>query len=97
MIDKYKTEGYVIEKLDEAVKNVLYICQMYKIPLYISAAVENNDEGTVYRNTVHSATANYINLKDDKIRKYMLIANGYEPVPPREVVDFDIDEVLGGE
>lgn len=94
MITKYRTEKYVEEELDKALNKVMYICQMHKIPLFISAAIENTDDETVYKNAVYSATSNYINLADDKIRKYMLVTNGYEPVPRREVMDFDIDEVL---
>lgn len=82
------------EELEEAINRVLYICHMNQIPVFVSAAVKNSDEGTEYINSMFSSTANAINLKDDRIRKYMLIANGYEPVPPREVVDFDIDEMF---
>lgn len=55
--------------------------------------VENNEQETKYKNMVYSSTANYINLKDDKIKKYMLVANNYEPVPPREVFEIDMGEI----
>lgn len=93
-ISEYKIDEENKRMLQDAINRVMYICQINKIPAFVSVAIENSNEGTDYHNEVYSSASNYVNLKDDRIRKYMLIANGYEVVPPREVVDFDIDELF---
>lgn len=93
-ISEYKIDEENKRMLQEAINRVMYICQINKIPAFVSVAVENSSAGTEYQNEVYNSTSNYINLKDDRIRKYMLIANGYEVVPPREVNDFDINELF---
>ena len=71
---------------------VLQICQINNLPVFMSVATENSSEGTVYKNMVFSGTANYINLANDRIRKHMLVANDYEVVPAREVAVFDVGD-----
>lgn len=92
-ITKYQINEDVEKKLNAALDEVLSICQVNNFPVFISAAVANDKDRTEYKNLIYSSTAHFINLKDDKIRKYMLIANGFEAVPPREVVSFDLDDL----
>lgn len=92
-ITKYKTDADTEAEIESVMLQLMRICQLHKLPFYVSVAVENNDQETKYKNMVYSSTANYINLKDDKIKKYMLVANNYEPVPPREVFEIDMGEI----
>ncbi len=84
--------------LDKKLNEVLELCQIYHIPFFASVAVKNSDQETEYNNIVYSAQSHAIRLHDDRIRKYMLIANGnFEVVPGREVVPFDPFGVIKNE
>lgn len=65
-------------------KNLVMVCQICHVPVFAAAAVKNSENETEYTNYIYSATAHRILLKDDRIRKYELIADGFEVVPPRE-------------
>lgn len=94
MKKEYNIDEETRSALTDAVNRVMYICQLNKLPAFVSIAVSNNENSTEYLNEVYSSTANYVNLTDDRVRKYMLIANGYEVVPPREIVNFDVNELF---
>lgn len=72
------------EMIDEAMKNLIMVCQICHVPVFAAAAVANSESETEYVNAIYSATAHQIHLSDDRIRKYELIADGFEVVPPRE-------------
>lgn len=90
---KYKLSDDKSEELNTLMLGLLQFCQINKLPMFMSVAVANNTEETAYKNYIYSSTANYINLKDDKIRKHQLIANGFEAIPPREIIEFDIGDM----
>lgn len=78
-------------EVDMALRRVLEICQIHKLPMFASVAIENNENDTKYDNIIYTGQAHNFLLKDDKIRKYMLIANGFDAVPPRENIEVDMD------
>lgn len=88
---KIQKEGY--EQIDKALKDLLELCQIYHLPAFACVATENDDKETKYNAIVYSAQSHQINLKNDKIRKCMLIANGFEAVPARESFSMDMDEM----
>lgn len=72
-------------KIAEKKLNELFLhCQAYNIPMFGTIAVSDTGETTYYINSAFSAAGHLINLKDDQIRKHMLVANGFEVVPARE-------------
>lgn len=82
----------VKEKIDE----VLELCQLYRIPMFVTIAEEDNADGTKYYNRMYSAKAHGIQLADDKIEKHVLIASGFSAVPPRDALELDMSAVLSG-
>lgn len=89
-ITTYKLPDQQRNELDKKMRELLEICQIYHVPFFASCVIENNDSGTEYSNMIYSAQSHNIKLKDDRIRKYMLIANGeFDVVPKREIVSFD--------
>ena len=76
--------------------DLLEFCQGNKIPMFTAVAVENNENETKYENMVYGNYSHYIELKDDRIRKHMMIANGFEVVPPRDTLTINLSEVLHG-
>lgn len=96
-ITKFKLTDEEAMEVEERLKSLLEICQIHHIPMFASVAIENSEEGTVYNNIVYSGQAHKINLKEDYIRKCILVADGFEAVPARDSVSFDMEEVFGDE
>lgn len=82
-------------ELDGKLRELLALCQIYHIPMFASCAVASNNEETEYLNIIYSAQSHSMLLHDDRIRQYMLIANGsHEAVLKRENLMFDPFGVL---
>lgn len=94
-ITNYTLSKDAINEIDTKLRDLLEVCQIYHAPMFASVAIENSDEGTKYNNVTYSAQAHQISLKDDHIRKCILVADGFEAVPEREAVSFDMEEVFG--
>lgn len=89
-ITAYKLSSQQRNELEEKMRELLEFCQIYHVPFFVSCAVKNDDSETEYSNMVYSAQAHNMKLQNDRIRKYMLIANGeFDVVPKREIVAFD--------
>ncbi len=78
-----------LKKIKAMLNEVLLSCQICNIPFYAAIAEADDGKSTSYARYVHSAGANHISLSDDQIRKHILIANGFEPVPMREKQSFE--------
>ena len=74
--------------LQEKMEAVLDYCRMAEIPVFLSAAVSNDERGTEYLNMFYGAKTNSISLTDDQIRNHILVADGFSAVPPREKSSF---------
>lgn len=46
---------------------------------------------------MYSAKAHNIHLSNDLIEKHVLVANGFVPVPPREAVELNMENLYGNE
>lgn len=68
--------------------------QMYNVPMYASVVVSNTDEDTKYQRAVNSAQSHAIYLTKDEIRKHMLVANGFDVLPPRNITVLDAENEL---
>lgn len=85
----------VKELFEEKAQELMELSRIYKVPMFFSFV---DIEAEKYHNRVYSAAANGIHLTDDQIEKHILISNGFQAIPPREVVDMDMDmlEELNG-
>lgn len=89
---KYEIDDYSYQEIDEQLKKLLELCQIYHLPMFACVSVKNDSNETKYDSVVYSPQAHQINLKDDRIRKCMLVANGFETVPPRDSFNLNMDE-----
>lgn len=71
------------------INHFLEACQLYKIPCFITAAIENDTSGTKYTSSIYHDQK----LTEDKIALIMKVLNGYQVVDPREIED-SIDPYL---
>lgn len=82
------------EAAKEKIEELLDICQLNGIPMFVCIVTDNSKEGTKYYNQLYSAKAHAIDLTDDQIAKHILIANGFKAVPKREALDLDMGTLL---
>ena len=96
MKDNYYTLDHAQkEQIESRLRDLLEVCQLYGVPVYATAAIENNEEDTVYNRIIYSAQAHQMKLTNDQIRKHMLVANGFEVVAPRDKLSIDMSTILG--
>lgn len=72
---------------EKILKGLLEVCQIYHTPMFATIVVDNSDSETIYNNIVYSAQSHQERLYDDKILKHMLVANGFECIPPDETAE----------
>lgn len=94
---KIKLSKNVNEAIDTKLRELLQLCQIYHVPMFASIVIENDEEKTVYDNIVYGAAAHDIELKDDQIRKHELITSGFEVIMPRDNMEINMQDLLGGE
>ncbi len=92
--EKFSVTKEVQKEIEEKLKELHKICQYQKVPMFASVVIANDKEGTEYNNIIYNPLSHGINLKDDKIKKYMLVADGFDVVPPRDILTIKPDELL---
>ena len=75
-----KKEAYDND-LRPLIKQILLICDREKIPVFMSFAVKNDDEGTEYEAELLSAPSQGHRLTDDLLTQYAMVQNGAKVVP----------------
>lgn len=90
----YKVSADDEKEIKARLKSLLEICQICRVPMFASVALANSETETQYENIVYGGQSHIVTLTDDKIRKHMLISNGFEAVPARDVVSIDMNEVM---
>lgn len=93
-ITKYNITKEQEKDVGEALAHMLDVSRRYQLPMFASFAVENSEEETKYKNIIYEASAHDLKLKEDLIRKHMLIANGFDCVPKRDVMAVNLAEVF---
>lgn len=78
----------------QKVEELLDVCQLNGIPMFVCVVTDDNGEKTEYYNQVYSAKAHAINLADDQIARHILIADGFRAVAKRETLDLDMGSIL---
>jgi hypothetical protein len=92
-ITEYEADKEQKKEIEEKIKELLELCQINRIPMFLSVALQNDKNGTKYKNIMYSAKVHDIRLTDDQIEKHILISNGFCAVPKREAVEIDTDVV----
>ena len=73
-----KTDVYN-EEIKDLVKRILLICDKEKIPMFMSFAVQNDENGTKYISEMQSAASHGIELEKDLLVKHALVIAGIYP------------------
>lgn len=88
-----KTEDFT-QKIEPIIKELVKICKFYEVPLYVTACTKSDSTSTTYRNFHVSTAINNHNLKDDQIRKHILISNGFDAYQPSTFLEIMADELI---
>ena len=81
------------ESAAELIKRAFDRCVVENIPIFISAAVANDENETRYEYMYNGTGHTGINLKDDKFIDFLLVANGLKARRPGTLLDFEGKEV----
>lgn len=76
-ITEYEADKEQKKEIEEKIKELLELCQINRIPMFLSVALQNDKNGTKYKNIMYSAKVHDIRLTDDQIEKHILISNGF--------------------
>lgn len=88
-----KTDEYETEIINLVFK-LRAACNRNKIPMFLSLAVKNDKNGTVYKNEMVSADSLGYKLQDDHLVRFVDILNGFDAVPKRENMEvFHADDL----
>lgn len=85
------------KEITDKINELLELCQYRNAPMFVSVVLSDNGTLTEYHNRMYSAKAHNIHLSNDLIEKHVLVANGFVPVPPREAVELNMENLYGNE
>ena len=77
------------EKIAPLAQTLMQACSEEKIPVFITAAVSNNDVSTDYVTNMSSALVNDVLLGNDKFPKLVNVMNGFDTVPHSDPIDIE--------
>lgn len=86
-----ETQINEIDTRQAALKEAVQMCG---VPMFATVCVLNSECTSKFLRVVHAAQSHAISLYDDEIRKHMLIANGFEAVPKKELSEDAINQIL---
>lgn len=93
-ITEFDKDAVYKSKIEPAVTELVKLCTIYGIPMYITCCVSNDATGTEYRNNCVSAETRGLNLTDDNIQKHLCIQLGFDTIYRSEAeFDFEDEEV----
>lgn len=84
----------VREELEQHLVAIMEIAHIHQLPTFIEVMTDNTDEGTEYAKKIYTAQSAGLEIADDRVRKHLLIEAGFEPVPPREAITLDMEEIF---
>lgn len=84
MIKEYDKTNLYASKIEPIVRDLKVMCIAEELPMFVSVAVKNDENGTEYiNNTVMGVTG--VKLKDNRIAKLLLYINDFESELPQDV------------
>jgi hypothetical protein len=94
-ITKYdKTEIYENEGIVDLMVKLKQKCGKFDIPMIVTFALKNDENGTEYKTEMISAVSSGINLKEDRFVKFVNVMNGFDTIPHKEEMNFNVEDLL---
>lgn len=97
-MDKELTKYDKVESFNKECKPLLeklaLHCSLNNIPFFFTAAVKNDEKGTLYQSDIVGVGSKNLTLKDDKISKHIAVQSGFDVIPKKEEIEIDMDEIM---
>lgn len=61
-----KSKEYDDSEIVDTILKLKWLCNKFEIPMFLSMAIQNDENKTTYKNELISAVSSGIELKDDK-------------------------------
>lgn len=90
-IDTFDKTDVYEKTLKPLINEIVNVCSINRIPLFITVAPSNNEKETKYYNDGVLTGSREIHLYDDKIKHHMLISGGCVAVSPAHELTIDMD------
>ena len=84
-----ENEKIIKSRLAAPLTEIMKICKQEKIPFFFSAVASDDETKTKYFSEILTPMALGTEIADDKITKMMGVLNGFDVIPPREMLNID--------
>ena len=91
MVTKFNQKKYFENEIYNKVNELKLLCNAAKIPMFFACATVSTDKKTTYETEYVGTESNDIHLKDDKITEFINVVNGFETIPPRNIVEIEFE------
>lgn len=86
---KKEYEELIAPKVEELQR----LCHIYKIPMFVTVCVGNNEHKTEYIKEMVSAATCGFELTDDQIAKHVNVSLGFDTIQPTVDSTLDMDDL----
>ena len=86
-MNEFKRREIFNEKCAPALLEIKRTCELYQIPFYFTACVEDNGEESVYITDAAFQEQTGVKLTDDRLKKHLLVGCGFDVVPKRKELE----------
>lgn len=91
MATKYNKKKVYENEIFDKINELKLLCNKEKIPMFFACAIESTDKKTTYVTEYVGSKSNGIELKEDKITGFINVVNGFETVPPKNIIEIDYE------
>lgn len=90
MITVYDKEKEFDKDCRERLEELRSYCVLHNIPFYFTACIKNNEEESVYVSEGSLTGSSGIKLKNDRLKKHLLVGLDFDVVPKREELEIQM-------
>ena len=90
-ITPFNKEHEYKQKIEPLITELVKLCTIYNIPMYVTCCTSNTDKKTEYKNSCVGAEVHNLNLTDDNIQKHICIQLGFDTIF-RSETEFDFED-----
>lgn len=83
-----RTEIYK-KHIEQKAMELTEVCKTYGVAAFMTFCVKDDGTQTEYKNFVNGSVSNGFKFADDRLRRHINVANGFETVPPDEEISID--------
>lgn len=91
MITDFDKQYVFDSEIKPKLQEIIQICNREKMPMFFAVCVKNNNTETVYEKDMYASQSNEIYLKNDLLRGFVNVTNGFNTVPPVKEIEIDFE------